>query len=367
MLNAPTIPELNCADALAQRRKLRLLAALWAVFWGLMLAIAWQDNLEDPHIRWWEPFLWEGTSMLAATAWLILQLRVGRAAAALLDQPFKWFVQHLKWFPLVALTFIASVYSMRHAVYASMGLSYTHESWGFILVYETAKIWLFLGLWLGIIFALDSFSVWQEQRRRLATLQQSLVEAQLGQLKAQLRPHFLFNALNTISSLMQVDVARADRMLSQLAELLRVSLRVDQEELTSVAAEVHLLQLYARVMEERFAGRVTLEWLIEDEALNGLVPTMLVQPLLENAFKHGVERATVPARILIAAHRVGENLEIRIENSGEISPAPGEGIGLRNTRARLHAHYADTASFAFESDASRAVARIRLPWQERSR
>ncbi len=366
MLNAPSIVELNRTDARAERRKHRLLAALWGTFWFLMLAIAWQDHLDEPYIRWWEPLLWESTSLAAATVWLIAQLRLARSASALLDQPFKWFVHHLRWFPIVAVVFIASVYAMRHAVYASMGLSYEHESWGFILVYETAKLWIFLGLWLGIIFALESFAVWQEQRRRLAVMQKSLVEAQLGQLKAQLRPHFLFNALNTISSLMHVDVERADRLMAQLAELLRASLRADQDELTTVATELHLLKLYARVMEERFAGRVTLEWQIEDEALNGLVPTMLLQPLLENAFKHGVERTSVPAHIAIKVQRVGDSLAIGIENSGEIVPSPGGGIGLRNTHARLLAHYGASATFAFGAEDTKAGAHIRLPWQERS-
>jgi hypothetical protein len=366
MLNAPTIAALDRTnvDPHAERRKRRLLAALWALFWVLMLAIAWQDNLDNPYVEWWEPLLWEGSSLLAGTAWLVLQLHLGRAASSFLDQPVKWFARHLKWFPPVAIVFIGVVYAMRHGVYALVGRTYEHESWGFILIYESIKLWLFLGLWLGIIFALDSFSVWQEQRRRLAMLQKSLAEAQLGQLKAQLRPHFLFNALNTISSLMQVDVARADRLMSKLAQLLRASLTVDQHELTTVKAEIELLHLYAEVMEERFAERVTLDWSIDESALNGLMPAMLLQPLLENAFKHGVERSSVPARIAVRVRRASDALEIAIENSGEIVSTPGEGIGLRNAQTRLNLHYGDAATFMFEVVAGKAVCRIRLPWQE---
>jgi signal transduction histidine kinase len=365
MLNAPSVASLDLPHALTERRKWRLLAVLWGVFWVLMVSIAFQDHLNDPYVGWWEPLVWEGTSAIAATAWLVAQLRYARGAEQLLDQPLRWFLRHMKWFPIVAVLFIAAVYAMRHGVYALLDNEYEHESWAFLLIYETAKVWLFLSLWLGIIFALDSFAQWQEQRRRLVILQKSLAEAQLGQLKAQLRPHFLFNALNTISSLMQIDLARADRLLTQLAELLRASLRADQGEMTSLAAELHILRLYARIMEERFADRVALEWRIEDETQNALVPAMLLQPLLENAFKHGVERTSTPARIVVGARRRDDTLEIRIANSGEISPAPGDGVGLRNCRARLQAHFGERGLLHFTSDATSAEVRIEIPWQER--
>ena len=365
MRNAPALTDFP--DALTERRKRRLLGVLWACFWLLMAAIAVQDRLHDASILWWEPLLWEGTSALAATVWLVAQLSYARDAKRLLEQPFRWFLRHLKWFPLVAALFIAAIYAMRHAVYAAVGVEYEHESWGFLLIQETVKVWLFLGLWLGIIFALESFSLWQEQRHRLATLQKSLVEAQLGQLRAQLRPHFRFNALNTISSLMQVDVARADRLLTQVAELLRASLRMDRQELAPLAAELHLARLYARIMEERFAERVTLEWHIEEATLNSLVPTMILQPLLENAFKHGVEQTTVPARIAIAAERAGDMLVVRISNSGEISPKPGERVGLRNCRARLQAYFGENSRLEFTSDGrTTAGVRVEIPWQERA-
>ncbi|MFO7305662.1 MAG: histidine kinase [Gammaproteobacteria bacterium] len=365
MRDAPPLPELDAPDALTERQKWRLLAVLWVCFWVLMLVIAVQDHLHNPAVLWWEPLLWEGSSALIATAWLIVQLRLARRARRVLHRPITWFIRHLKWFPLVALGFIAAIYSIRHAVYAVVGVPYQHAAWTFVLLEDTAKIWLFLGLWLGIIFALESFSMWQEGRHRLAVLQKSLAEAQLGQLKAQLRPHFLFNALNTISSLMHVDVARADRLLTHVAELLRASLRLDQEELTSLAAELHIARLYARIMQERFADRVSLEWRIEPEAQNASVPTMILQPLLENAFKHGVEHTSVPATILVAAKRVGDALEIRITNSGEVSPMPGAGVGLRNCRARLSAHFGEAARLELRSDEKEAEVCLRVPWQER--
>jgi two-component system LytT family sensor kinase len=362
----PTVPENEQPDAQAERRKRRILIALWVLFWVLMLTVAWQDRLYDPRILWWEPLLWEGSSLSVGTLWLIAVMRSSRRTAQLLDRPLQWFVFYLKWFPVVAVLFIAAVYAIRHGVYGLLGRSYVHEPWHYVLVYESIKLWLFLALWLGIFFALESFPLWQAERRRLAEVQRLLAEAQLAQLKAQLRPHFLFNSLNTISSLMHVDVTRADRLLAQLAELLRASLRVEREELTPLAAELRLGELYARIMAERFEGRVRLTWAIDDEALGGLVPSMLLQPLIENAFKHGVEHTSVPATIAVAARRNGGQLEIEIVNSGAIVAAPGEGIGVSNTRARLKARYGDAAAFSLDVQPDRALVRIVLPWQERT-
>ena len=176
-------------------------------------------------IRWWEPLLWEGSSCLVATFWLVLERRVASRWNQHLAHPWRWFGKHLAWMPVVAITFIVAIYSIRHGVYALTDETYEHESWPFIFFYESVKLVLFAGLWLGIIFGLESFARWRNEREQLLTLQKHLAESQLAQLKAQLQPHFLFNALNTISSLMQVDVERADRLLTRLADLLRASLR----------------------------------------------------------------------------------------------------------------------------------------------
>jgi sensor histidine kinase YesM len=165
---------------------------------------------------------------------------------------------------------------------------------------------------------------------------------------------------------MHVDLARADRLLRQLADLLRASLRSDQEELTTFANELEILRLYAHIMQQRFEDRVTLSWSIDANIDRALLPTMLLQPLLENAFKHGVERTSARAHIEVEARRTDDQLDIRIRNSGAISAIPGEGVGLRNSQARLRAHYGERATFTFSADESRAEVRILLPWQERA-
>jgi two-component system LytT family sensor kinase len=344
-------------------RRGRVIATLWILFFALMLVLEVQDHWDNPYIRWWEPIVWMTTSALVATGLLWLHVLDRPRAVRYLDQPLRWVWRQVRWFPLAAVAFIAAVYLLRHGVYALIGVPYRHESWSFVFLYETLKLWLFLGLWLGILFAIEWFAYGQEQRRRLETLQRSLVEANLQQLKAQVRPHFLFNALNTISSLMEVDVQRADRLLRQLADLLRASLRSDRKELGRLSDELTILRLYSDIMEQRFEGRVNVEWSIAPDVGEAQVPTMLLQPLLENAFKYGVEDAITPARILIAARRVDGSLAVTIRNTVAGSPPPGDGIGLRNCRARIQAHYGERGRLAFTASPEEAQVDVVLPYE----
>jgi LytS/YehU family sensor histidine kinase len=248
-------------------------------------------------------------------------------------------------------------------VYALAGKIYEHRPWDFVFFYESIKLVLFTTLWLCIIFGFASFTLWRQERERLLAVQKHLAESQLAQLKAQLQPHFLFNSLNTISSLMQVDVARADRLLTRLADLLRSSLQVGARHMTSLREELKLLELYAQIMEERFADRVALVWHIADDALDATVPAMLLQPVLENAFKHGVERSRVPVTIRIEAVRRDAGLQVTIRNSGAMLAAtPALGIGLRNCRERLELIYGEPARLELVQDGDGVAARLTIPY-----
>lgn len=340
----------------------RMLLWLWTAFWLIMILVAVQDQMHNPYIGWWEPLLWEGSSCAGATVWLLWQRRNKQRFAPYLDQPLQWFGRHLIWLPLLVVTFIGFAYGVRHTVYALLGGVYNHESWLFVVGYESLKLLLFSGLWLGIIFGFDSFEQWQAQRRHLLELQKSLTGAQLSQLKAQLRPHFFFNALNTISALMHVDVERADRMLARLGDLLRISLQINDREMTTLREEVRTLELFAQIMQERFADRVALTWNIDANLLDTQVPMLLLQPLLENAFKHGVERSVGPVSIGIAGRREGDRLVLEIRNTGSALAAEHrEGVGLRNCRERLKVIYGDEATLQLVNDGDSVIARVTLP------
>src|SRR5262249_45641025 len=227
------------------------LYSLWGMFWLLMLAVGIQDYIRNGGKHLWQPILWEVSSLAVATFWIVLQRRAGRRYAIYIDRPLVWIGMHSKWLPLVVLTFVPVVYGIRHGVYALVGATYHHEPWSEVLFYESVKLLLFYGLWVGLIFGFDAFAQTQEQRQRLLALQKSLAEAQLAHLKAQLRPHFFFNALNTISALMHVDVPRADRLLTRLADLLRATLQCGDRELTSLRWGVRMIVRYAQMIPHR--------------------------------------------------------------------------------------------------------------------
>ncbi|OOG60358.1 hypothetical protein B0E48_02575 [Rhodanobacter sp. C03] len=327
-----------------------------------MISVSIENELHDPLTLWWEPVLWEGSSALISTGWMWLAVRVRGHHASYLDKPLIWFGSYLRWLPLVFITWITAVYTIRHGVYAAVGRTYEHPGWGFVFVYESIKLTIFAGLWLGILFGIDSYAQWQLQRHHLLQTQKALTEAQLAQLQGQLRPHFLFNALNTVSALMHTDVARADRLVAALGDLLRISLRSNEHEMTPLAEELRTLELYADIMLERFRDRVTLDWLIDRALLDTPVPALVLQPLLENAFKHGVEPTVAHVRIVVSVRRENGSLEIVIRNSGSmLAPEHSDGVGFRNCRERLGIIYGNASSLLVHSEDDGVAARVLIP------
>jgi LytS/YehU family sensor histidine kinase len=166
---------------------------------------------------------------------------------------------------------------------------------------------------------------------------------------------------------MHLDVVRADRLLARLGDLLRGTLESTAQDLVPLRQEIRLLELYAQIMLERFEDRATLHWHVDEGALAGTVPSFLLQPLLENAFKHGIERTRNPVRVEVAARREAERLVMIVSNTGSGLPTEvREGIGLRNCRERLRMIYGETAVFSLSADDGMVRAYVSLPWRERA-
>ena len=244
-----------------------------------------------------------------------------------------------------------------------MGRVYTHDTWGNLFVYESVKLTVFYLLWLAALFGYRSFLAFAAERQRFEQAQLALKEAQVQRLQQQLQPHFLFNTLNLISSTMHVDAAQADRLLTRLADLLRASLRLSDTPYVSLADELAVLRTYAEIMEARFSDRVHVVWRVSEDALGCRVPSLLLQPLLENVFKHTVERRSDPVTITVEAGREAQFLALRIsDDGGELPAAMREGMGLRQTRERLAALYGEEASLRLDPALPRGVScRVRLP------
>ena len=185
-----------------------------------------------------------------------------------------------------------------------------------------------------------------------AQLETRLVEAQLQSLQRQLHPHFLFNTLNTISGLMHMDVNAADRMMDRLAELLRATLHTSHVQEVTLRDELDLLQKYVDIEETRFGARLTVHMRVEPDALDARVPVLLLQPLVENAVRHGIAPHAKPGIIEINAWRSGDRLSVTVRDTGLGLPSDrlallNGGVGLTNTRARLQHLYPGRHQFVF--------------------
>jgi hypothetical protein len=303
---------------------------------------------------------------VAMVAWLVVVTKFSWFAYPSIDRPGPWFRHHLKRMPMFIFCFIALGYGLRLLGFSLVGFPFRI---GFpflpaLLLYEALKAALIYCCWLGLAFGVLSFAAMRHQTERLLATQKTLAEAKLTQLQGQLRPHFLFNALNTISALMQVDVARADRMLTQLGDLLRANLTASERNTVPLGEELQLLRLYAAIMQERFAGRVAVEWNVDNTAAGAWVPTMLLQPLLENAFKHGVERHAGTDRIVVSAQREVGMLRISVSNSNStLTQGAAEGLGLRNCRERLKLMYGGAGTLTL-TNGQGVTATVAMPWME---
>ncbi len=344
------------------------LAIAWLLFWSLMTATAIQEYLRSGGSQLWQPIVWETTSFLVVTLLLTLQRRYTRRYDALVGSPVRWFARQLVWLPVYWVAFTPLAFGMRHLLYGMAGDVYTHGAWPEVLLYENVKMTVFFFIFATITFGILSYHAMLAEKLRLERVNASLREVQLLRLTQQLQPHFLFNALNTISSLMHTDVHRADAMLVQLADVLRATLDVGEQHQVPLSTELRLLRGYAALMAERFADRVSIAWHVDESLLDCPVPVMSLQPLLENIFKHTVERRRQPTAIDIAAHREDGLLVLRVEdNAGQLATACDDGagvggIGVRNLRERLAAGYGAGATFNLVQLAPAGVrAEMRLP------
>jgi LytS/YehU family sensor histidine kinase len=214
-----------------------------------------------------------------------------------------------------------------------------------VLPYEMLKFCVFYSLFAGVQFGLRSHGALATAREQAERTRRLLREAQLAQLTQQMRPHFLFNALNTIAALVHDDPPGADTALLHLSVLLRSA--TDARPLQPLADEVALARSYGGLMQQRFGERVRLHWHEpQAPALQGQpVPTLSLQPLLENCFVHGVERHLGTAQIDVTVQQAGHLLQITVEcNVGTLRPDWQPGVGIGNLRQRLHTLYGAAAS-----------------------
>jgi LytS/YehU family sensor histidine kinase len=209
----------------------------------------------------------------------------------------------------------------------------------------------------------------RERERRSLELTASLAQSRLATLRAQLQPHFLFNSLNAISTLVHRDPHAADEMIGNLSDFLRLTLEHSEAQELPLRSELEFVRRYLAIEQVRFGDRLRIIEEIPEHTLDFLVPVLLLQPLVENALKHGIAPKRGLATLRITATRSADHLVITVDDDGvglSAPTTPSSGIGLSNTRSRLrelHGTQADLTLENLPSGGTRAT--VRLPVRSR--
>ena len=217
--------------------------------------------------------------------------------------------------------------------------------------------------------ALSYYRRFRDRELHSAKLEMQLTRSHLQALKSHLQPHFLFNTMHSISALMLTDVAAADMMMSRLSDLLRMSLESRGIQITSLNRELEFVAGYLEIEKVRFGERLSIALDIAAETLDAQVPSLLLQPLVENAIRHGISRLSSGGSVWIAASRDGRDLYLRVRDNGPglVSVAgtpPGTGLGLRTTRERLQTLFGSQQSFEIHDAPSGGVeVCVRIPFR----
>jgi two-component system, LytTR family, sensor kinase len=220
---------------------------------------------------------------------------------------------------------------------------------------------------LGVILSLDYYRKYRERELLASQLAAQLSQAKLQALRMQLNPHFLFNAMNSIAMLVRRnDNGQAVRMLAGLSDLLRYVLQDSPGDEVPLREEISFLERYLDIERVRFGDRLRVTIDIDEEAQEAFVPNLLLQPLVENAIRHGIAHKVNPGKVEIAGRRLGDRLILQVSDDGPGLNGPkllGSGVGLANTRSRLEQLYGASTSFELRNATlGGAVATISLPF-----
>lgn len=230
-----------------------------------------------------------------------------------------------------------------------------------------------MAIFWGAFFFFRGAGYYQKLREKetaTAQLEVQLVNAKIAALRMQLNPHFLFNTMNGISSLMRIDIEAADSLLEQLSSLLRMTLERRDVQLIPLHDEIEFTETYLAMQDRRYAGRVTRTLSVDPELYDALVPAMILQPIVENAYVHGLSKMDRGGELSIEVSRHGRDVKALITNSGPglngygEGQSNGNGVGLTNVKNRLRLHYGEACGFSIRAlDRTHVQVAIEIPLQ----
>jgi hypothetical protein len=356
------------------------------VIWGiallmatLFLAQAYMHHYVYADLKGMSPFKWWVEAPVPYLNFLFWALLSPVAFSVLHRWPFS---VRPTWKPLLAHVcfglLIATVHEVTtSAIYYTILTSTGDLKWEpnirLYVVHALAPgiLQRFMEYWilLVIFIAVDNARQMREKQTQLLKMKHQLDMTQLEALRKQLHPHFLFNTLNTVSAILEEDADGARRVLSQLGQVLRVNLDRDRRDKVPLADEIDHIENYLGIESERFKDRLKVTYQVPGDCLDALVPNMVLQPLVENAIKHGMGGSARTMNITVSAERENGCLHLFVDDDGRGSPDPTAamakgGIGLRNVRDRLNLIYGDASSFALSSPAGNGFqVRLSIPFE----
>ncbi len=350
-------------------RRLLLFAASVGVWAMLCVFFASQNYLAGayrrPRMAWRDAFTYPAVTcaiwavLTPAVLWLAQRFpfeRGQRVRAALVHVPAA---------VLFAVAHVAATVAIFVRLYAaSPNPMPVGRMFGVFLLGNVHTNVLTYAVLVGASHAYLYYARYRERELQASQLEARLAQSQLQLLKMQLHPHFLFNTLHSISALMHEDVEAADRMMVRLSDLLRMTLERAASQEVALREELDFLNLYLEIQQTRFGERLAVEREIAGETLDAQVPNLILQPLVENAIRHGISSRASGGRIAIRASREGDIVRLEVEDDGPgmDSARPemnAQGLGLANTRARLEHLYGAAHRLDLENIPSGGV-RVRL-------
>jgi hypothetical protein len=349
-----------------RRRNLWLLSpSLWTAV-GLLCGLEiWISMIDHGHQLWrvlmYQVLIWNGWFVLyPVIGWLARRVRMVpptlRASVVHTLAALVIAAVHTAWWAMLLV-------EMRP--YDAMGTCDFVE--GFVSIVRSG-VPLQLCVYCGIVaasYAMEYYEKYTDRERTAARLEVSLSEARLHALELQIQPHFLFNTLNSISALVRTSRDReAVTMIAGLSDLLRYSLDHAGEQRVALAQELAVIERYLEIERLRFPDRVAFEIDVPAAVRRAAVPALLLQPLVENAIRHGIAPLAAPGRVALRARRDGAWLHIALFNTGRLAAEYRAGVGLRNTMDRLRHLYRGDHSFELRAQDGGVAAGLAVPWSE---
>jgi len=338
-------------------------AAYWSVFGVVAGILVWMSMITHGH---WLPLLL-GYHLLLWLAWLGPTYVVVWLARRFPIIPFRPSALAAHALAAAAIGLLHTLYGVLLMVwmrpYDRRTATLSELQVGQILFSQLPLELLLYCLVLGAVLAFEFYRRYHERALLAAQLERSLADARLHALELQLQPHFLFNTLNAIAGLVRNSrKEQAVTMIAGLAELLRYSLDHAGRQRVPLAEEIGMLERYLEIENARFPDRMSFTISVAEDVESAAVPILILQPLAENAVRHGIARTATVGSIEVDARRVGERLQIRMRNSGNLDAASVDGIGLKNTRERLANLYGGAGHFGLSQYDGGVLAVLDLPW-----